>query len=51
MTKLLGSFRHYANAFDNGTVLLDIHKTAFDVGLSTVTGHSDHVSLSATNLK
>ena len=51
MTKLLGSFRHYANALDSGALLLDIQKTSFDVGLCTVTGHSDQVSLSTTNLK
>jgi hypothetical protein len=50
MTKLKGLFAT-ANAFDNGALLLDIHKTPLDVGLCTVTGHSDHVSLSVTNLK
>ena len=51
VTKLLESFRHYANALDNGALQLDIRKTAFNVGLRTVAGHTDHVSLSATDLK
>jgi len=56
MTKLIGFFatmrtRLITEQCRHTHTHTHIYKTAFDVGLCTVTGHSDHVSLSAANLK